>query len=275
MLDKELTALPLLGVLATVVVVAVFAFVVLGSATFIANASGSQDFQFKGWSWVALAAFYVVTTTISNYFAGAVIHGAATRFNGGDPTVGSSLRGASARFKSLFLFSLLASTVGLVLQAIQDRVPLAGKIVTWLAGAAWNVASFFALPIIILGKKEVSPIEATKQSVAMVRKVWGESIVAEAGIGLISVLLIVPYVLLGSGLAVGLAATGLTPVAIAVLVGLLVLGFFVIVLVTSVLGGIVKAALYHFATTGEAPESFNRELLRSALTPKKARKIFG
>jgi hypothetical protein len=273
LLDKELAALPILGMITSVVVLAVFIAATLAVLAIGGNTFGS-DSSFGNWTWVVIAALYIVMTTIGNFFAGAVIAGAMTRFKGGDPTVKSSLQAVRQKFKPLLLYSVMMSTVGLVLQVLEERVPLAGRIAIWLVNAAWNVANFFALPIIVLSDTNVMPFSATKQSVAMVRKVWGESVVAEAGISIIAVLTIIPYVVLGGALSVGLAATGVTPIAVAVLVGLLVLGLFGIILVTSVLGGIVKAALYHFATTGQAPDTFNRSLLRTAMTPKKARRLF-
>ncbi len=277
-LDKELTALPLIGMVVSIVALIPFVLFAIahssGGALFADNAT--FEINLGNWTWPFWVSLYFVTTLIGNFFGGAVIHGAMTRFRGGDPTVGSSISAVAHRFKPLVLFSLLMSTVGLILQVLADRVPFAGRIAIWLVDAAWNIANFFALPIIIMGTDNIQPLQATKQSVQLVKKVWGESVIAEAGIGVISFLIVVGYALLGSAVGVTAAAThALTGPVLIAFIALLVLGLFAIILVTSVLSGIVKAALYHYATTGEAPDTFNQELLRAAITPKKASKIFG
>ena len=268
-LDKELTALPVLGFFASVVAIVPFvtAFILLGGV-------GTNDESMNPAQWVLFVALYMLLTFIGNFFAGAVISGAMTRFQGGDPTVKSSMAAVKQRLKPLALYSLMMGTVGLILQIIEDRVPLGGKIATWIVGATWNIANFFALPIIVLSPKtDVAPLTATKQSIGMVKQVWGESVVANVSISIISVLVMIGYMLIGSILTFAAGAT-LGVVGAIVVGSLLGLGLIAIALVTSVLSGIVKAALFHYATTGKAPETFNQELMRTAMTSKKARKMF-
>jgi hypothetical protein len=276
-LDKELTVLPLIGTIVSIVAIAGF----FGLAATISNnidpnSTSSWDIGLGNWTWPFWFAFYIVTTTIANFFASAVIQGAMTRFRGGDPTVRSSLAAVTRKFKPLLLFSIMMSTVGLLLDIVADRVPFAGRIAVWLVGAAWNIANFFALPIIIMDEKTVMPLQATRQSVGMVRKVWGESVVANVSIAAVGFLTTVLYTMLSGILVAVLAAAGLLNTASAIaLLAVGILGLIILLLVFSVLSGIVKAAVYHYATSGEAPESFNRELLHAAMTPKKASKIFG
>ena len=44
----------------------------------------------------------------------------------------------------------MATTFGLLLRAFENRVPLLGKIVAGIAGAAWGIATFFVVPVIAL-----------------------------------------------------------------------------------------------------------------------------
>lgn len=277
-LDKELTTLPLIGLVVSIVALLPFGVIYFGSISGFSPGTAAElsSDGLGNWSIPFWLAFYFVMTIIGNFFGGAVIHGAMTRFRGGDPTVKGSIAAVARRFRPLVLFSLLMSTVGLALQLLEERVPFAGKIAVWLVDAAWNIANFFALPIIVMGDTNIQPLQATKQSVQMVRKIWGESVVAQVGISLITFLATMVYTLLGGMLTAGLVAANLVNGWTFVsLIVLLVLGLLAIALIASVLGGIVKAALYHYATTGIAPETFNKDLLRSAMTAKKARKIFG
>ncbi|TAH36602.1 hypothetical protein EYC59_00280 [Candidatus Saccharibacteria bacterium] len=286
-LDKELSLLPLLsaalGVL-TLVVIGGLYFAVGGIQTQGSITDSSASFGMSGGDvpgWVNLLfgmVVYFSMTVIANFFGGAVIYGAVERFRGGDPTVKSSLAGVRRKFRPLLLFSLMMATIGFALQALEQRLPLAGKIAVWLVGAAWNIANFFAIPIIVMSDEDVHPFDATRGSVGMIKKVWGESVVASAGVGIVFLLGFIVYLvtigLVGavSGALISvLHVSGwfMLPVAI-----LAVLGFAVFMLLFATLDSIVRAALYHYATTGKAPEQFNQELLRSTITPKKARKIF-
>ncbi len=276
-LDKELMSLPLLGLLVTIVALVPFGLIALAVIYNSSSVDGASiGFDLGYWTVPFWLSVYFVVTLVSNFFAGAVIHGAMTRFRGGDPTVKGSLAAMRHKFRPLAMFSLLMATVGLIFQLVKDRVPFAGRIAVWLLDAAWNIANFFALPIIVMSDGEVRPLQATKQSVQLVKQVWGEGVVAAGGIAIISALTILGYMLLSGAVAGLLAIAGLLPVGVALLlIPLFILGLLAIILVTSVLDGVIKAALYHYATTGEAPATFNKQLLRSAMTPKKARRIFG
>ena len=288
-LDKELMLLPVLGFIVNVVVfialaaamvAIIFGLLSLGVSVFSIQAvHGVHGTSYTGSNnglpfLIFFVLLYLLLTIVGNYFSGAIVYGAAERFRGGDPTVRSSLAGVGRRFGSLAAFSLLSATVGLVLQALQDRLPFAGKILAILGGVAWNIATIFAVPIIVLGDTELGPIDTTKQSVQMVRKVWGEGLIVQAGIGIISVLSFFGFIALA--LVVGwFAAAFHAPTTVAVglvLVGLLAFAGMTIVFGT--LASIAKAALYHYATTGEAPELFNKDLLHASMSVKKARRVF-
>ncbi len=164
LLDKELVCLPLIGMLATLVLLLPFGVIYLLS---MKVTQGPGKFVLSGqshlglWSIPLTIGAYFVITLVSNFFAGAVIYGATQRFRGGDPTVRSSIAAARRKLGSLTMFSLLMATVGLALQTVQERVPFVGQIAVWLLGAAWNVANFFALPIIVLSDHSVAPFDDT------------------------------------------------------------------------------------------------------------------
>lgn len=274
-LDKELVWLELLGVIVSVAALAVLAV----AGYFIATAALGVEFSSRTEGGTRLstplfiAAYLVVGTTmafIANLFAGAIIIGATERFKGGDPTVSGSINAVWRHWQPLLLFGLMMTTVGLVLQLIEERVPLAGRIAVWLVGAAWNIANIFAVPVIVLKEGIGSnPLNATRESVGIIRKVWGEGVVAHIGLGLVTMLTMVIYFLLaGAAVAAAGALTGSGAIFGAVLF-LAVAGFMALVLVFTTLGSIVKAALYHLAVTGETPPLFDRAALESAITKKK------
>ena len=283
-LDKELSLLPLLsavfGALA-LAAIGILYFVVGGLEV---SYTDPANFSLMGGnvpSWVNLLfgmGVYFAVTFIANFFGGAVIYGAMERFRGGDPTVRSSLAGARRKFRPLLLFSLMMASIGFALQMLEERVPFAGKIALWLVGAAWNVANFFAIPVIMMSDEDVHPFDATRRSVGTIKKVWGESVIANVGIGLVFMAAFFVY-LVGAGLVAAASGAIITILHVSGLfilpvVVLAIFGLVALILVFTTLDSIVRAAIYHYATTGQAPGRFNQELLRTAITPKKARKIF-
>ncbi len=282
-LDKELMGLPALSLLVSFV--ALLAFAAAAFTYFIYQSTGGinpvgHTFTFatdKVPTWISgifLISIYFVMTLITNLFGAAVIYGATERFNGGDPTVSSSMNGAMRKLRPLALFSLMMSTIGLLFQALEDRVPFAGQIAVWLMNAAWSVANVFAVPVIVLSDRQVGPLEATKESVKIIRQVWGESVVADIGISVIAVLSMGAYLFASGAVFFGLSFFTQDP---AVLIATTVAAFFGLIVLATIfttLASIAKAALYHYATTGKTPETFNQELLQASMTRKKARKVF-
>ena len=283
-LDKELAVLPVLSILVSLVVtLGLFAagFALLASSSYLNITTGNTGVaggSYTAPAWLNLTALFVIYfifTFISNFFGGALICGATERFKGGNPTVKSSLAGARRRIYPLAGFSLLMTTVGVLLQLIEERVPFAGKIAVWLLGAAWSIANVFALPIIVLSDHAVKPLEATKLSVTTIKKIWGESLVVNTGIAIIGLLGTIIYALV-MGLVLGLLIAVHVPTSLAIAsIALSFAGLIALLILFSTFSAVAKAALYHYAVTGSAPDNFNTELLHSTINLKKARKIFG
>lgn len=93
---------------------------------------------------------------------------------GGDPDVKGSFRAASARFKQILGWALVAATVGLLLKMIQYRASVVGKFVIGLVGITWSVATYLIIPVIVMEK--VGPLDALKESGRLVKKTWGEQV---------------------------------------------------------------------------------------------------
>jgi hypothetical protein len=281
-LDKELAAFPLISILASLLVLVPFGVLAIFNTTLSRDTSGfinGVELDFGAWGILIGFTIYLLLTLVSNVFGAAVIYGAVERFRGTDPTIRSCMNAVKRRFGSIAAFSLLSSTIGYALQALEQRVPFAGKIAVWLVNAAWNIATMFAIPVIVLSDRPVKPLDAAKQSVGVVKRVWGESVIAQFSLAIIGFFYVLGWIFL-TGAFIGLVSvSGLSGSAIDIVaigtIGVFVLGTLILTLVFSTLGAIAKAAVYYYATTNESPELFNKELLRDAMTPKKARKIFG
>jgi len=201
---------------------------------------------------------YVVTYAVGIFFQAAVIAGATERMRGGDPTVGSALRAAARRIGPILWWAVVAATVGVILRAIQERVGFLGKIVTGLAGAAWSLATFFIVPVLVLEERSVG--DSFRQSVGTFKKTWGETMVGGASLGVAA---LVAWITLAA--IVGLlawAGAGIVALAIGAAGAVTLIVFF------SALQGIYVASLYRYATEGHATSGFDAGLLAQAFVPK-------
>ncbi|HEX2393496.1 MAG TPA: DUF6159 family protein [Solirubrobacterales bacterium] len=156
-------------------------------------------------------------TFLSVFFNVALAGAAAASFDGRPIGVREALAISWRRVGRIAQWSLLAAGVGLVLEQIASRIPGAGRLASWLLGAAWSLATIFAVPLLAL--EGAGPLDTAKESVQLIKGKWGEGITGLAGIGAWTVLAMVPVgILIGLGLAVRPqdATAGAALIAIAV-----------------------------------------------------------
>jgi hypothetical protein len=232
----------------------------------------TAQFAFEGTPtatlYVAGITIMLLSYIITNFFAGAISHSAFRRFEGNDPTFSESVGAAAKRLPALINFSGLQAVVGTVLNAIEERVPLAGKIAVWLTGAAWSIATMFAIPY-IMDKNENNPLKVVRGSAKIFTAIWAESVFIGLSLGMIAIV----ASLLILGLIVGFtwAAVALSSTVIGV-VGTLIIAVLILslIVVTSTLQSIVMTAAYYYATRNKLPAGFDEELVRSMFRPKKS-----
>ena len=90
----------------------------------------------------------VASTFVSTFFTGAVAAAAMMRADGQDPDVRTPMAATWSRRAPLLAWAGFATIAGLLLR-ILERWGLAGVLVRMLAGVAWTVATWFAVPLII------------------------------------------------------------------------------------------------------------------------------
>lgn len=252
MQDKELLLLPVISGLVVLLVTASFVVPMFLLGDRIEEDNGLL------WSLLGLA-FYIVTYTVGIFFQAAVVAGANERLSGGDPTLGSALGAARRHLGSIVAWGVVAGTVGMILRSIQERSELLGRIVAGLVGAAWSLATFFVVPVLVL--EGVSMTQAFKRSWALFKQTWGEQIGGRIGLGLASLLLVLPVF----GLCALLWAAGLQIVAVVVgVLCLALLGVFF-----AALQAVFVTVLYRYATTGETVGGFEPDDVAGAFKPKR------
>jgi hypothetical protein len=256
--DKELMLFPVLSSLATLLVLATFALPVFTLKLF--------DHGFNAVGAVVGFAFYFCQYAVIVFFNSALVGAATIRLDGGDPTFSDGLRIARGKLPAILGYAAIAATVGVVLKAMKDRDNnLIVRLVAGGLGVAWTLATFLVVPVLV--NRDVGPVDALKESVALLKKTWGENAIGNVGIGAVFGLVTTCVVLVGlvaAFLAWQAAPAAGIAVAVVAVVALLVLGT-----VQSALGGIYSAALYRYAVSREAPAAFRGLALESAFAPKR------
>lgn len=264
MADKELVIFPIISTIGVLLVTLTFALPFLFS-NFFDNLVMGGRIEVMGFLVAFL--FYVVQYTVIFFANTALVGAALIRLRGGDPTVGDGFRIAGSRIGPILGYALIAATVGMILRAISQRSKGLGRMVVSLIGFAWNVATYLVVPV--LAVENVGPIEAIKRSADLLRRTWGEQIAGNLGMGgifflfyLALIIVFIPVVILA------INAQSIAVLIAAVIIFILVIS--IAGLVQSTLEGIYSAAVYQYATTGEAGAFFEEQMVRGAFVPAKA-----
>jgi hypothetical protein len=260
--DKELLVFPFISLIGSIIVKIAFMVPMFLTKIYEAFSGGSSSSQIA--FAVFMFVFYVVEYTVIFFCNSALVGAALIRLKGGDPTLRDGFKIASQHFGAIVGYALISATVGMVLRAIRER-GLIGSIVSSLIGFVWNVATFIAVPVLVV--EGVGPIEAIKRSAAYLKKTWGESIIGNAGIGFVFGVIIFVLFILACPLMFALISTGSAGV---IAIGGIV---FVIVLIglgliSSALTGIYTAAVYRYAAEGATDGFFDPGLVQNAFKQK-------
>ena len=250
--DKELLLFPIISAIVSLLTIVVFVV-----PFFLGLAAGYSSQYF----WFILFVLYFVIYFITVFFTAGLIGAANIRLRGGDPKFSDGIKIAAKNFHRLFLWALIAGTVGILIRLVRGRRGnIIGSIMSFILKAAWELLTFFIIPIIIMEKKGIR--DSAKRSLELFRKAWGEEIIGQFSIGAI--------------FAVA-AFLGFIPLFLAFFSGSMTLTIFVLIILvfywvslmilSSTLNGIYKAALYNYAAGNKV--KFSDEFLRNAFVKKK------
>ena len=255
--DKELLLFPVLSGLAAMIVAATFLVPAFAMKVFDGDAGVG--------SFVLGFLFYLCQYFVIFLFNAALVAAAMIRLEGGDPTVADGLRAARERIGPILGYAAIAATVGMLLQAMKNKENnVVMRIVGSLLGVAWTLASFLVVPVLVM--QNVGPIDAIKRSVELLKRTWGENAIGNVGIGLVFGL-VTALVVVVAAVLVFLAASVSGALAVTVAV-FAVLALVTLGIIQSALAGVYSAALYRYATVGEAPAGFSGTGLQTAFQPR-------
>jgi len=251
--NKQLIVFPVLSTIAAILVVVAFA----GFGLVTAHPS-SQLHGFGVAAYPILFAWYCMSAFGAIFFNCALAAGAQECLAGGHPTVAFGLRRALDRVGAILLWAIISSTVGIILNFIERRVPLAGKIAVWLFGAAWGMASYLVVPVLIV--EDRNAVESVRRSSQLLRDTWGQQLTAGIRFGWRFLLFLVPGIILGAiGMNYYLPLIALAFVYIVALVAAM-----------SAASGIFKVALYRYAAGGSLPAGWSPDWMSSAFRPSRS-----
>jgi hypothetical protein len=207
---------------------------------------------------------YFVCFFAGIFFNAALVFCALQAFAGQEPSLMKGIATAFGRLPQIFMWALVASTVGLLLQALkdflEDKLGLFGSLLDWVGSMAWAALTYFVVPVLVVDG--VGPVAAVKRSSAILRQKWGESVGGEGGLGLIYFVLTLPGVLFAV-LAGSQGGGAMVP-------ALLIAGLYILVLALLVmtLSTLFRTGVYIYATTGQTPAAIGEDLIQGTFRKK-------
>jgi hypothetical protein len=239
--DKALVLFPIISAISAIAVSATFLVALVGSGVLemLARQRGETG------AYLILFIFYYINYFVIIFFNSALVACASLRLGGGSPTVSDGLRVATMRLGRIAMWALVASTVGLILQIIENRAEKVGRIIAGLLGMAWTLITYFVVPVIVF--EDSGMVDSVKRSAQLVRQHWGEEVVSGFSFGLLGFLLALP------GIFLAMLLFSVYPGAAIVL---LVVYLLALSAVMAAVKGIFLTALYRYATQGKTPERY-------------------
>jgi Family of unknown function (DUF6159) len=252
--NPELLRFPLYGGLATIVC----AIIVVGPGIYLI-----EDDQTVFGGALAVIGFYLLAV-IGTYFSVGLAAAADMIFRGQQATVGDGLAISRSRFSQICGWAAVATTVGLVLSALENQ-GIVGEIVSRVLAIGWSLITFLAVPVIAI--EGTGPFTTLKRSASLFSSRWGQQVTGNIAIGgAVFLVGVLPSALL---IFAGFLVWASASFAGALLLVIGIIGLAISMLVSSALSNIFGIALYRYAIDGEAVGGFTVEELESAVKPKK------
>ena len=262
--DNALLILPALSGLATTALSVSFAALAMSDVNTLSAIHGSKFLNGLGPLYAWAFCWYVVQYFVVIFFNTALVGAAIALLEGGRPTVGVALKLAFSRIGAVLGYAVISATIGILLQVLAERLSLLGRLIEAALGLAWTAATFLVVPI--LAAEGIGPWQAIERSTALLRKTWGENLIGNVGISLVTSMVSGAVGLIGFGGSMLLFQ--LNPVLGGVLLLASITTLLLIVLVAAALSAIYAAAVYHYAVVGTPPTGFDGDLVRNAFTRK-------
>jgi hypothetical protein len=187
-----------------------------------------------------------------------------------------SIKFSVGKFTRIIQWSFLQATVGVFLEILRvatRRLPFLAQLLPNVLQMAWSAVTIFVLPTLVY--EDVGPFRAIRQSISILRKTWGETVIQSIGLGFMLSLGVI--VVFGSWFGLAFLLLSLIPPSYTgphwmILVFFLFpwIGALIVVLLFNVANTVFKTALYVYATTGTEPSVYSE----TALPPTTFQQVF-
>lgn len=257
--DKEIIAFPIISSILIILLSISFFLLIIGAITAMPLIGESPIGIIF---YITFLLFIFISYSIAIFFKSAIITSATIRFNGKNPSFSEGIKEPLKRIHKLILWAIILGIINIILTAIRNigkqkskNIQTATNIGTSTIGTAWNLLSFFVIPIILFEDKSV--FQSLKRSKELFIKSWGENITAQISTGAIfTILILISAIPLIFSVLIGNKSITI----ITLLIFLLCLG--IILIISTSANGILTAALYHYATKNKMPQIYNKEFTK-------------
>lgn len=192
-----------------------------------------------------LVAYFVaifVATAVATFFNAALVSCARDALGGSPVSIRAGLADAWRVKHRILVYALATATIGVVIQLLDEKLHVGGRLAAWLFSMGWSVLTFFIVPVMVLDEEtEVRSMFRTSGDTFV--DTWGESLTADFGIGLVGLLVFLSLLVPGVTFVLRYGHPW-------VIGGLLVVCFLTISLFTHALGYIVRTDLFRYASDG-------------------------
>jgi hypothetical protein len=174
-----------------------------------------------------------------------IVDGATNRMQRGRTSLTASWAKALGHLPDLCGFALVLTIERTLTGMLRGR--RGGDLLANLFDRAWDFATFLSVPVILY--ENAGGLASVKRSAQLVRQRWASQLAAGGAIQLAILVVALPVMVI-----VALLGFAVTPVlGIALVVAVLL----VVVVVSAALSGILSAAMYRYAVTGEVSIGFS------------------
>jgi len=208
--------------------------------------------------------YFFIANLIMTFANCALIASARDYYEGRPVSLKKGLALAWKHIFSIFLWTVMNSTIGIVVRIIEywtekwETIPI---VLSLLAGISWLMATYFVIPVLVFEKTD--PFSAIQRSSYLMRETWGQSIATNFGVNLTLVLLrIASFIPILIGALTGHTNALLTGAIITVSLLLL------ISILNSAIVMLLKGVLYEFAVKKQV-QHFDATSLKNAFQRKK------
>ncbi|BBM84410.1 DUF6159 family protein [Candidatus Uabimicrobium amorphum] len=252
--DKEMLFFPFVSTIVSLGIIVLF-------AMFNYNLSHKNPVWLKQYGEVVtigiFAALGFCIVFITSLFNAGIIACANIRLQGGDPTVKDGLKAMMSCIPGIMGWTFISVTVGMILNAIEKNSKQTGRIVSSFLDTAWNIASFFVVPLIVIEKR--APFSAVKESASKIKETWGEHLTSSFSFGAIFFFAAIPSI---AGFVLGIYIKSYIVIGVAALYGLLVM------LVVTTLETIFRVVMYYYVYHNFVHGEFDEHVLKQCYETK-------